>query len=118
MYRNKKKKEIGEIIYDYMKYPTKNKIYFNEDNLSSKKLFSECNQHRQHYLLYENNGGRGSKIDTKCYKDSNECNGWYTNEKRCGCGIKWYWDDWCIDYFDLNLINIYDKTPTGNFNKL
>ena len=81
MYRNKKKREIGEIIKDYMKYAVKNKIYLNEDNL-------------------------------------NECNGWYTNEKRCGCGVKWCWDDWCIDYFDLNVINIFDKTPTGNFNKL
>ena len=106
-----------EIIKDYMKYAIKNNIYFNEDEVSSKNLFKKCNQHRQHYLLYKNNYDRGTKIETKCYKkyfSSEICDGWYTNEKRCGCGVKWYWDEGDTDYSDLNVINIFDKIPTGN----
>lgn len=101
-----------------MGYAVKNNIFFNEDELSSKKLFLECNKHRQQYLLYYNNGCRGSKIDTKCYKNFNECMGWYTNEKRCDCGIKWFLDDTDVDYTDLNVINIYDDLPTGDIGKL
>ena len=59
------------------------------------------------------------KTDTKCYKNSTEiCDEWYTNEKRCGCGIKWYWDEGDTDYSNLNLINIFDKIPTRNPDKL
>ena len=44
--------------------------------------------------------------------------GWYTNEKRCDCGIKWFLDDTDVDYTDLNVINIYDDLPTGDIGKL
>ena len=104
------------VIKDYREYSVKNNIYFKEDEVSTKILFKKCNQYHQHYLLYENNNGRGTKIETKCYKNNffEKCDGWYTNEKRCGCGVKWCWDEEDTDYTNLHHINISYTEPTGN----
>ena len=116
----KKESNIENVIKEYKEYSVKIKIYFKEDEISTKKLFEKCNLHHQHYLLYENNNGRGTKIETKCYKsnfydDFYNCNGWYTNEKRCGCYVKWYWDeDTDTDYTNLHHINISYTRPTGD----
>ena len=114
----KKESNIDNVIKEYKEYSVKNKIYFKEDKISTKKLFEKCNLYHQHYLLYKNNGGRGTKIKTKCYKNNfydefYMCDGWYTNEKRCGY-VKWYWDEEDTDYTNLHHINISYTRPSGN----
>ena len=105
---------FNNVIKHYKEYSVKNNIYFKEDEISTKNLIKKCNQYHQYYLLYINNGGRGTKIDTKCYKNYEDCNGWYTNEKRCGCGVKWCWYEEDTDYTNLHHINISYTEPTGN----
>ena len=115
--KEKCKVTFNNVIKHYKEYSVKNNIYFKEDEISTKNLIKKCNQYHQHYLLYINNNGRGTKIETKCYKNyysDGKCNGWYTNEKRCDCGVKWCWNEEDTDYTNLHHINISYTEPTGN----
>jgi hypothetical protein len=110
------------VIDKYTKYAIDNKVF--RDGVipnNAKALISACNNHRQNYLLYDQNGGLGHSAETKCWKlgygYNDDCDGVYTNGYTyCDCGNKWVWYSEHFDPSDVDLFNIESTEPFGYIN--
>lgn len=111
---------------EYIKYAKLHGIINGNQKIESLyELVSQCNKHRQHFLLYENNNGSGFKF--KCCSD---CNGHWTGNKNTWEAGGWCRykmnspDQWSLTYYDkyekkelpwdtydISQFNIHRKEP-------
>lgn len=92
-----------------------------DDNDPDIQLIVACNLHRQHFLLYKNNNGRGHNQYARCYKyreynGDDECSGYWTGLYGCDCGQTDSNNTWNADDFEpynLSKFSIESKYPYG-----
>lgn len=104
-------------IEEYKAYALENDVFSDDETpKTDAELILACNEHRQNYLLYEQNNGCGHNADTRCHKQSywnQDCDGFDTGfgSHSCACNKFWTWDD---DDFDPGKdINIHSLAPYG-----
>ncbi len=108
----------GPSIKDYRDYAREHGVFDDEVPKTDTEMIIACNQHRQHYLLYEQNDGLGCNVDTRCHKQSywnQDCDGFDTGlgSGSCPCNRFWCWDDDDFDPTDTEYFNIHSVMPYG-----